>query len=141
MAELLTRAINFAYSEGCREFFAGGAVGFDTYAAREVVKFRMSHPDIKLILLLPCIEQDKGWSDKQRDNYSYVLSLADEVVYVRDEYTSTCMKERNARLAKECDILIAYLCKSASGAGQTVRLAEHLGKRVYNLYPTLDKET
>ena len=140
MPDLLTRAINFAYSEGCRDFFSGGAVGFDTLAAREVIRFRISHPDVRLVMLLPCISQDEMWSASQRDAYSYVLKNADEVIYLSDEYTPDCMKKRNLALAERCDILISYVSYSKSGSAQTEKMAKNLEKRVYNLYPTLLKE-
>ena len=44
--EHIARAINYAYNEGCRDFYCGGAVGFDTLAAREVLRFRISHSDL-----------------------------------------------------------------------------------------------
>ena len=135
---LLMRAVNYAYEQGCREFFCGGAVGFDTEAARAVLLFRIDHPDARLILLLPCQEQDDGWSYSQRDAYGYILKAADEIRYTSDYYTKNCMKIRNQALADSCDILISYLSESRSGAGQTVRMAEKQGKPVYNLYPTLE---
>ena len=140
LPELLFRAVNYAYENGCRKFIAGGAVGFDTLAAREVIKFRISHPEVKLILALPCVNQDERWSDGQKSAYSYTLSLADEVVYISEEYTDTCMRERNRYLAEEADLLIAYLSHSASGAGQTVRMAKSRGVQVYNLYSALAGE-
>ena len=63
--------------------------------------------------------------------------MADEVVYISEEYTETCMKERNRYLAEEADIIVAYVSRYASGAGQTVRMAKSLGKQVYNLYPAI----
>ena len=89
-------------------------------------------------MVLPCIDQDKSWSAREREMYSYVLKNADETVYISDEYTDRCMRERNFRLASECDIMIAYLGRRMSGAGQTVAMAERMGKRIYNLYPTLN---
>lgn len=138
LSGLLMRAINYAYEQGCREFFCGGAVGFDTEAARAVLLFRIDHPDVRLILLLPCQDQDDGWNDYQRDAYGYVLRAADEIRYTSDFYTKDCMKIRNQALVDSCDILVAYLSDSRSGAGQTVRMAEKQGKTVYNLYPTLE---
>ncbi|MBO5946200.1 MAG: DUF1273 family protein [Clostridia bacterium] len=135
---LLVRAIEYAYNEGCREFLSGGALGFDTLAAREVIRFRQTHSDVRLVMVLPCIDQDKSWSAREREMYSYVLKNADETVYISDEYTDRCMRERNFRLASECDIMIAYLGRRMSGAGQTVAMAERMGKRIYNLYPTLN---
>ena len=66
----LQNAISHAYDLGCREFVAGGALGFDTEAAREVIRFRINHPDVSLVLFLPCIEQDATWSDRQRNLYN-----------------------------------------------------------------------
>ena len=137
LPDLITRAIEYAYGKGCRKFFAGGALGFDTEAAIAVINYRKTHPDVTLTLLLPCFNQGEKWSEYQRNKYDYILNLADEVVYVSREYTPDCMRIRNQRLAEECDILIAYVQRSASGAGQTVRIASALGKEVYNLYPHL----
>ena len=137
LSALLARAVEYAYNQGCRNFFAGGAVGFDTLAAREVIRFRVSHPDVKLILLLPCTNQNELWSDTDTDAYDYTLSVADEVRYVSELYTKSCMQKRNRALAEACDIMIAYVGRPRSGAGQTVRIAEELGKKVYNLYATV----
>lgn len=136
---LILRAVEYAYGEGCRTFLSGGAVGFDTLAAREVIRFRLSHPDVRLVLVLPCLDQDKRWSARDRDAYEYIIGAADEVKYLADTYTDDCMKRRNFALASDADIIVAYVGRSASGAGQTVRMAERMGKRVYNLYPTLEK--
>ena len=140
LPELLSRAVNYAYENGCRRFIAGGALGFDTLAAREIIRYRISHPDVLLVLALPCVNQDERWSAKQREAYSYILSSANEVVYISEEFTDTCMKERNRYLAEEADVLIAYASRSASGAGQTVRMAMAKNKKIYNLYPALEKQ-
>ena len=135
LVALLRRAIAFCYEEGCRDFLAGGALGFDTLAAREVILFRMSHPDVNLRLILPCHGQDAAWSKSERDSYAFILGSADSVEYLADTYTDGCMRRRNERLARDCDILVAYAGRYRSGAAQTVRLAESFGKRVYNIYP------
>ena len=137
LAGLLRRAVSYAYGVGVRTFFAGGAVGFDTLAAREIIRFRLTHPDVRLVMLLPCVEQAEGWSARQRDDYEYVLRQADETVYVSQEYTADCMKRRNAELVRRADMLIAYASNMRSGTGQTVNFAKKAGVTVYNLYPAL----
>ena len=69
--------------------------------------------------------------------YEYTLANADEIEYVADEYNDRCMRDRNQRLADSCDMLIAYVSRTNSGAAQTVRMANAQGKLVYNLYPSL----
>ena len=83
---LLDRAVAYAYSVGVRTFYSGGAIGFDTMAARAVVKFRLMHPDVSLVMLLPCADQDSRWSASQQGGYQYLLSVANEVVYLSDGY-------------------------------------------------------
>ena len=138
---LLGRAVNYAYENGVREFYAGGAYGFDMLAAREVIRFRAMHPDVRLVLLLPCPEQADAWSDRMRSNYEYVLREANEVEYVSLQYTAGCMKQRNAELASRADILIAYVYNMRSGSGQTVNFAKKAEKTVYNLYPHIEGES
>lgn len=139
LPSLLYSAISHAYDLGCRRFIAGGALGFDTEAAREVIRFRLSHPDVTLHLFLPCIDQDATWSDRQRSLYNYILNCANEVRYISDSYDKNCMKKRNFAMADECDLMIAYVSSPRSGSGQTVRMAEMLGKEIHNLYPELMK--
>lgn len=139
ISELVARAIKYAYDKGCRNFLTGGALGFDTIAAKEIIKFRMHNTDVKLILVLPCLNQGEHWCERERAMYDYIMSSADETVYVSEIYYDGCMKDRNFRLAESCDILIAYVGKSRSGSAQTVRIAEKMGKEIYNLYPALSK--
>ena len=139
--DLLMRAGEYAYTRGVRSFYAGGAVGFDTLAARAVISFRMTHPDLRLILVLPCKNQSEKWGNAEVSAYEYTLSLADEIVYTAEEYYEGCMKKRNSYLAESCDMLIAYVGKKIGGSAQTLRMVEKLGKEIYNLYPTLEKES
>ena len=136
---LVLRAIEYAYKEGCRRFYCGGAVGFDTVAARQVIQFRLSHPDCELHLLIPCKNQSERWSARQKEMYEYTLSVANSVSFLSDEYSDGCMRERNKKLVELSDIVIAYVDRGKSGAGQTVRMAQRAGKTVYNLFPTLER--
>ena len=139
IAALTSRAVAYAYENGARCFLSGGAIGFDTIAAKAVISFRISHPDVRLAILVPCKNQSEKWSDGEKSIYEYVLSVADEVEYLADEYFDGCMRLRNQALAERCDILISYVGRNMGGAAQTVRIAEKLGKEIYNLYPTLAK--
>ncbi len=136
---LIYRSVEYAYSKGCRTYLAGGALGFDTYAAREVIRFRMIHPDVRLVLVLPCPDQAKRWTGTQQRSYNHTLESADEIIYISEAYTDSCLKDRNIRLAKDADIVISYVNRSNSGSAQTVRMALSFEREVYNLYPALEK--
>ena len=131
---LLDRAIRYAYEMGCRVFYNGGAIGFDIESAERVLLFREEHPEIRLVLLLPCKNQDARWSGEQRERYQRMCRHADEVRYLSEEYTEGCMRVRNAALVEEADMLIAYLSHWRSGAAQTVSFAKRKGIPVYNLF-------
>ena len=139
LTDLLDRAITYAYAEGCRTFFSGGAVGFDILAARRVLLFRISHPDVRLVMLLPCVGQEEKWSPEQRERYYQVLRDADELEYLADAYDPDCMRRRNAALVSRADMLVAYVARRSSGAGQTLAMAEKKGIPTYNLYPSVGK--
>lgn len=131
---LLVRAIDYVYGEGCRVFYTGGALGFDTLAAQLLIKKRMYFPDIKLILVIPCVDQADKWGYAARQMYDYVAANADEIIFTSDAYTKSCMKIRNEKLVELCDVLIAYSGREYSGSAQTVRMANKAGKTVYNLF-------
>ena len=134
ITELLSTAIKYAYAAGCRDFLCGGALGFDTLAAQEVIKFRLLHRDVRLVLCLPCMDQSEKWSDRGQFMYTHILESADEVIYASDSYTDSCMRERNFLLASRCDILIAYCQRIRSGTGQTLRMADSMGKEIINIF-------
>ena len=135
---LLARAVRYAYSEGCREFYSGGALGFDLLAGEVVLEMKNEHPDIRLCMLLPCMNQDSKWSDSDRRQYERVVNSADEVICFSPVYYDGCMQVRNRELVTRSDILIAYLGRDRGGTAQTVRMALGRGVSVYNLYPTLE---
>ena len=121
------------------DFYAGGAIGFDTIAADTVLRMREKYQQVKLHLVLPCsnANQTKGWTAEQVADFNRILGLADSVEYISDSYYNGCMKDRNARLvelATACCISYWNPNNFRSGTGQTVRMAQKKGIRVINLF-------
>ena len=133
LRDLLSRGIAYVYSEGVRDFYAGGALGFDMLAEEEVVCFRKSHPEVKLHLLLPHRGQAERWGFFEVRRYHRLLSEADSVSYLSDYYYDGVMRDRNQALVNAADVCIAYLV-SGGGTAQTVAMAKRKGIPVYNLY-------
>ena len=125
-------------NDGAEDFYAGGAIGFDTLAAAAVIGLRQIYPQIKLHLVLPCCEaeQTARWTDSQKSEYWLILAAADSVEYTSEHYYDGCMKKRNARLIELSDCCVCYYNdkKSASGTGQTVRMALKKKIKIVNLY-------
>lgn len=119
--------------QGVKYFGAGGALGFDTLAALTVLKLKEQFGHIRLILVLPCKNQAKGWSEKDRNIYDYILERSDKIVYTSEYYYKGCMHIRNRHLVNNSGFCICYLKKQGGGTAYTVKNAKIQGLRVINL--------
>lgn len=129
LVERVDNAVAGLYESGVRNFRCGGALGFDTIAAIAVIRHRTLHPDVRLVLVLPCRDQDAKWSKTDRERYARIIHAADEVVYVGNEYTKGIMLERDRCLVDGCGVCVAYLKNHSvhSGTGYTVSYAKRSG--------------
>ena len=112
---LLETAVEKAIQDGYRFFGAGGALGFDTLAAQTVATLKQHYPHIRLILVLPCINQTHGWKQADIDEYERIKSLADKAVYTSREYHTGCMHKQNRHLVDNSSLCICYLIRLSDG--------------------------
>ncbi len=122
--------------EGINTFLAGGALGFDTLAAQEVLRVRAeSFPGLRLVLVLPCLGQESSWRERDASVYRFLLRQADEVIYTGDVYTRGCMFTRNRYLVDHSACCLCYLAEEAGRGGTvyTVEYAKKKGLRIINL--------
>ena len=129
----LRRTIISSIEEGYRFFGAGGALGFDTLAAKTVLDLKKDYPDIKLILVLPCLNQTRGWKEKDIETYENIKSQADKVVYTSEQYFRGCMQKRNRHLVDNSTLCISYLTGETGGTAYTVNYARSKGLKILNL--------
>lgn len=118
---------------GYRYFGVGGALGFDTLAANLILELKQTYPHIKLILVLPCPEQTKGWKAKDIETYEKIKRRCDKYTYVSGSYYSGCMHKRNRCLVDNSSVCIAYLTKRYGGTSYTVEYAKQRNVRVINI--------
>ena len=130
---VLLETISSFIEKGYTFFVAGGALGFDTMAAEAVIRLRDKYPHIKLILMLPCKSQTATWGAWQVRKYKRILSEANEIIYTSEEYTKTCMFERDRAMADASSVCIAYCNKERGGTAYTVSYALKKGIAVTNL--------
>lgn len=94
VAERLKQTVEKLILNGYCYFGAGGALGFDTLAAECVLYLKKQYPQIKLILVLPCKTQTRGWDSEDIAIYEQIKAQADKVVYTSEEYTrGVCLSE------------------------------------------------
>lgn len=120
-------------NEGYRYFGSGGALGFDTIAAETIIKLKGRYPYIKLILVLPCISQTRGWKESDIKKYNTIKLQADKIVYISKEYTTDCMFRRNRHLVDYSSLCICYLDKTYGGTAYTVNYAKKNNLKIENI--------
>ena len=139
ISEKLYSLIERLYDEeSISVFYAGGAVGFDTVAAKCVLRLKEKHKYVKLHLILPCSneEQTRNLTASQKNEFNDILKRADSVEYTSPHYFKGCMSRRNKRLvecAENCCICY-YDSTIKSGTAQTVELAKKKGLKIYDLF-------
>ena len=133
IAGRLEHVIVSLYQRGVRYYGAGGALGFDCLAAQTVLRLRKSCPGMKLILVLPCLTQTRGWPAADVLEYERIKALADKVVYTAQAYTKDCMHRRNRHLVDHSSVCVCYLTKKDGGTAYTVDYAQRQGLEVINL--------
>ena len=129
----LEKAVEQSIQDGYCYFGAGGALGFDTLAANTILQLKSKYPSIKLILVLPCRSQTRGWKQSDIDEYERIKSKADKVVYTSEEYYSGCMHKRNRHLVENSNRCICYLVNQNGGTFYTVNYAKEKGLEVINI--------
>lgn len=125
--------IDYLYSHEVNTFLTGGAVGFDTLAAKAVIERRKVHKDIRLILVIPCRDQTRAWKQADIETYEHIKGLADEVICLSEHYYNGCMHCRNRYLIDNSCACICYLSQVNGGTEYTVRYAKEKGLAVFNL--------
>lgn len=133
IAERLEAELIRQIEQGYMYFGAGGALGFDTVASLTVLRLKVLYSHIKLILVLPCLAQSKGWAKEDQIVYEKIKNNADKIVYVSEIYTSGCMLKRNRHLVDHSSLCICYLNKSSGGTAYTVEYAKKQGKAIINI--------
>lgn len=135
LSNRIMNEIEKLYDMGARTFIAGGAIGFDMLCETCVLALRHLKGDVKLVLALPCPEQDKNWSDLEKLCLYNIKVMADEIVYVSESYTPECMLKRNRYMVDNSDVLICYKDgRLKGGTYYTMKYAIENDKKVVNLY-------
>ena len=135
----LDKVLCALYRRGVRTFRAGGALGFDTFAALRVLEMKEVYPDVRLELCLPCRDQANKWSARDRKIYDHILKRSDSVRYVTDHYYGGCMQARNRMLVDGAGYCVAYYSGSPGGTRYTCTYALGNGLKLVNTYEMIRK--
>ena len=135
MSSLRREVLRLIREEGVSRFLSGGALGFDTLAAETVLDVAADYPHVSLVIVRPCADQTRGWSEADVARHEAVLARANEVVTLSPAYRPGCMQARNRYLVEHSAVCICYLAERSGGTAYTVRYAAARGLPVINLAP------
>jgi uncharacterized phage-like protein YoqJ len=115
---------------------SGMALGVDQWAVEVALEL-----GIKVLALIPCLEQDSQWPPSSKKKYAELLDrivkAGGSVEYVTKEpYTQTCMQLRNQRIVDYSTHILAVWDRSWGGTGSCVRLGKKAGRPVTVIHPT-----
>lgn len=105
----------------------------DTLAAQAVLRLREPYLALKLILVLPCLDQTRGWRREDVAAYDQIKASADKVVYTPLAYISGCMHERDRHLVDNSSVCVCCLTKQTGGTAYTVQYARSHGLDIIDL--------
>ncbi len=134
-SEEIERHIAELYSKGVVNYYVGGAIGFDLAAAVTLLNMKSNYPTLTLNLALPCPDHMKTWSRAERELFGRVISRADSVCTVSEEYHRGCMQKRNRYMVDRSSVCIAYMRECKGGTYGTVSYAKKRGLKVINIAP------
>ena len=129
----LEHAVSDVRKEGCSRFIVGGAKGFDLLAGEWILALKKVDPDVSLAVYIPHRGQEHSYSSEDMLRYRKLQNGADETLVLSDSYHPGCMRERNARMVADAQFCIAYVRRSNSGSGQTLKMAEAKGLKVLRI--------
>lgn len=133
LRDRLRNTLEALIARGVCYFAAGGARGFDTLAAQTVLELKTIHEHIRLILVLPCKDQTRGWCAADVAAYEAILQQADKTVWMAPQYYSGCMHARNRRLVDNAGVCVCYLTRPTGGTAYTVSYAKEKGILILNV--------
>lgn len=129
----LDNLLEVCYSRGYRDFYCGGALGFDMLAASCVKALQRRHAGVRLILAIPCSDQARRWTGADIAAYERLLYAADDIRVLSPFYYDGCMLVRNRYMVDHSSLCICYLRHPKGGTASTVAYAVTQGLPVLNV--------
>lgn len=132
--EKLCEKIEILIKKGVTNFISGGAYGFDTICAEEVLNMKKRYPHIRLYLFLPCVNHNLRWNKESREHFDKIMHQADSVITTSEfSYFNGCTILRNTTMVKSALYCIAYYQGRGNGTKQTINCAKEHNRIIVNI--------
>ena len=135
----LEKHILALHEEGYDTFISGMSEGFDLLSAGAVIRVRMKHPQIKLLIAIPFMGQELSYSPQDKQLYDIIYQLANKVVLISDDYHERAFLDRNDFMLNNSSAIICYYDGQRGGTMYTYNRAVKSDMKIINLcnYPTV----
>lgn len=132
--QTLERKIKFAIiAYGITNFISGMAIGVDMDFAEIILKLRNQYP-IALECAIPCPNQTLKWNDKDNFRYANILTCADKISLISEQYTPDCMLKRNRYMVDNSELIIAVFNGiEKGGTWYTIQYAKNKHKLIESI--------
>ena len=134
LKRVMREQFDLLYQQGVREFYVGGALGVDMWAAEILLRMKeqSAYSDLLLHMVLPFAGHDENWDERSRERLRFIMRhCADTVIIgIPGQLPLACYKLRNQYLVDHADCLLAVYDSDRSirsGTGQTVHYAQRRG--------------
>ena len=133
----LRAAVIDAYDEGFRFFISGMAEGFDLFAAEIVLELKSELSGIALVAALPYSEAPKRHSVRTVKRMENILSKADAVISLSENYFIGCEHRRNIYMVDNSTRIIGYYNGLSGGTAHCWNYAAEKNLELVNLYESI----
>lgn len=125
---------------GVTDFYVGGALGVDMWAAEILFSLckQPGYENIKLIVAIPFENYYSGWDEHSKRRLLTIIRKASYCTTVGKEVGAVGYKRRNYFMVDHANFLLAVYDnnrKVRSGTGQTVNYALKKGRSIYFVNP------
>ena len=116
---------------------SGMAEGFDLFAAETVVELKSSLEGIALVAALPYSEAAKRHSSQTTKRINAVLSKADAIISLSENYVPGCEHKRNRYMVDNSTRIIGYYNGLSGGTAHCWNYASEKNLELVNLYDSI----
>ena len=120
LEDMIWQAVNDGYTA----FMSGMQRGVDLWAAEAVLRSKSKVENIRLVVVSAFKDMGNDWSDDWKEKYNYVLSKADEVVFVSAEGSKEAFTQRDHYMVDHASRLIAVYGGVKGGTKETIEYAK-----------------
>jgi uncharacterized phage-like protein YoqJ len=112
---------------------SGMAQGWDTWLALAALESGICH----LMVSIPCIGQESPWPPKAQERHRFIVSQADQVVIVCENYDYDSMSLRNEYMVDESELVLAMWNGTRGGTGNCIDYCNEVGRPYINFWEQL----